>query len=361
MMIVKTKTYLISALAILACGATQAAEIYRGKDGSTVDLYGRLGFNVSDKKTGDTQGDFDGRLGFSGRQVVNDTVSVIGLAQYQVNSAEYANNVEGDNDSLTARYVWAGLDMSQYGKLTGGRVSSGLIMFTDIGDVFASSDVSTGRQARYIDPTAVQVFRQDGTVQYQNSFGNLDFSTAYIIGNNTSDLDYGYNAALRYTLDMGDAGRLAPVVAFQKTRADQGEKSRANGADTFTYGGVGTRYYLGPLMLGYLYSQDTVTYVNGRADSKDKNHEFTAVYDINSDWTVRAGYRYLSNKGGDKLMLRDTTFEVQYKLTPRSSIYTAYILRNGHDGYNAVTGSNVSFGGSSASQSFYHAGLRYEF
>ncbi|GLR07567.1 outer membrane protein [Mixta theicola] len=348
-------------LAFLAPAMTQAAEVYKGKDGSAVDIYGRLGFNISDKKTGDVQGDFDGRLGVSGRQPVNDTLSLIGLAQYQVNSAEYANNVEGENDSLTARYVWAGLDMAEYGKITGGRVSSGLIMFTDIGDVFASSDVSTGRQARHIDPTAVQVFRQDGTVQYQNSFGQLDFSTAYIIGNNTSDLDYGYNAALRYTLDMGDAGKLAPVIAFQKTRAELSVNSRTNGAESFTYGGIGTRYYLGSLMLGYLYSQDTVTYSNGNADSKDKNHEFTAVYDINSDWTVRAGYRYLNNQGGDKLELRDTTFEAQYRLTPRSSVYSAWILRNGHDGQNLLTGRSVSFGGSSAAESFYHLGLRYEF
>ncbi|TNV11484.1 porin [Buttiauxella sp. B2] len=357
----KIRNCTVSLFALMASLSTQAAEIYKENDGSFVDLYGRLGFNISNKKTGDTQGDFDGRLGVSGRQVVNDTVSVIGLAQYQVNSAEYANNVEGENDSLTARYVWAGLDMSEYGKITGGRVSSGLIMFTDIGDVFASSDVSTGRQARKIDPTAVQVFRQDGTVQYQNTFGNIDFSTAYIIGNNTSDLDYGYNSALRYTLDMGSAGKLTPVIAFQKTRAKQSENSRTNGADTFTYGGLGTRYYLDSLMLGLLYSQDTVTYTNGYADSKDKNWEFTAVYDINSDWAVRTGYRYLNNEGGDDLELRDTTFEVQYKLTPRSSIYTAYVMRNGHDGKNVMTGRTVSFGGSSASESFYHAGLRYEF
>ncbi|MCT4704731.1 porin [Enterobacteriaceae bacterium H11S18] len=357
----KTKICALSLIAMMASFSTQAAEIYKGKDGSNLDLYGRLGFNISDKKTGDTQGDFDGRFGISGRQVVNDTVSVIGLAQYQVNSAEYANNVEGDNDSLTARYVWAGLDMSEYGKITGGRVSSGLIMFTDIGDVFASSDVSTGRQARRIDPTAVQVFRQDGTVQYQNTFGNLDFSTAYIIGNNTSDLDYGYNSAMRYTLDMGDAGKLAPVIAFQKTRANQSANSRTDGADTFTYGGIGTRYYLNSLMLGLLYSQDTVTYSNGYEDSKDKNWEFTAAYDINSDWTVRAGYRHLDNDGGDKLELRDTTFEAQYRLTPRSSLYAAYILRNGHNGTNVMNGDVVSFGGSSASESFYHTGLRYEF
>ena len=125
------------------------------------------------------------------------------MAQYQVNAAEYANNVQKNSSDLTARYVWAGIDGGEWGKVTGGRVSSGLIMFTDIGDVFAASDVSMARQASKVDSTAVQVFRQDGTLQYQNTLGNLDVSLAYILGNGTSDLDYGYNGALRYTFDLG--------------------------------------------------------------------------------------------------------------------------------------------------------------
>ncbi|EOW9141259.1 porin, partial [Vibrio cholerae] len=134
-------------------------------------------------------------------------------------AAEYASQVN-DKPSLTARYVWAGLDLQDYGRITGGRVSSGLIMFTDIGDVFASSDVSMARQANKVDKTATQVFRQDGTLQYQNTLGNWDISAAYLLGNNTSALDYGYNAALRYTLDMGEWGTLAPVIAAQKTQGD---------------------------------------------------------------------------------------------------------------------------------------------
>lgn len=204
---------------LLATSASHAAVIYQANDGSNIDLYGRLGFNISDKKSGDTSGDFDARIGFSARQAINDKLAVIGFTQYQVNAAEYANNISAENpNDFTARYVWAGIDFAEYGKLTGGRVSSGLIMFTDIGDVFASSDVAMARQANFVDPTAVQVFRQDGTIQYQNTFGNFDFSTAYILGNNTSDLDYGYNAALRYTLDMGDFGRLQPVIAGQQRK-----------------------------------------------------------------------------------------------------------------------------------------------
>lgn len=345
---------------LIFCATSHAAVIYQADDGSNVDLYGRLGFNISDKKSGNNQGDFDGRIGFTASQTVNDYVSVIGMAQYQVNAAEYANNVQKNSSDLTARYVWAGIDAGQYGKLTGGRVSSGLIMFTDIGDVFAASDVAMARQASKMDATAVQVFRQDGTLQYQNSLGNLDFSLGYILGNGTSDLDYGYNAALRYTIDMGAAGRLVPVLAYQQSQAAQSDASMVSeDADQYRFTGVGSRYYLGKLMLGALYARDQVSYRHGLADSEDNVWELTAVYDIDPKWSLRAGYRHLDNEGGDGMALRDTTLEVQYKLTPRSSLYSAYVFRDGEDGLQGNT--RTSFGGSSNSDDFYHLGLRYEF
>lgn len=354
----------LSFLLITLSSAGNAAVIYQANDGSNIDLYGRLGFNISDKKSGDTSGDFDGRIGFSARQAINEKLAVIGFTQYQVNAAEYANNIRAeDPDDLTARYVWAGFDFADYGKLTGGRVSSGLIMFTDIGDVFASSDVAMARQANFIDPTAVQVFRQDGTLQYQNTFGNFDVSTAYILGNNSSDLDYGVNAAVRYTLDMGTAGKLQPVVAAQQSRASHDDTSvqSDDNADKYKMWGVGTRYYLGDLMLGMLYSEDTVQYIDGRPDSIDKDYEVTIVYSLTPDWWLRTGYRHLKNTDGDDLKLRDTTFEVQYKATAKSSVYASYSWRNGEAGHNRITGDRVSFGGSDPADDFFHLGLRYEF
>lgn len=352
--------YLFAAFAV----SSHAAVIYQANDGSNIDLYGRLGFNVSDKKTGDTSGDFDARIGFSARQAINDKIAIIGFTQYQVNAAEYANNIKAeDPDDFTARYVWAGVDLAEYGKITGGRVSSGLIMFTDIGDVFASSDVAAARQANFIDPTAVQVFRQDGTIQYQNTIGNVDFSTAYILGNNSSDLDYGVNAAVRYTLDMGAAGKLQPVLVAQKSKASHDETSvqSDDNADEYTMWGAGSRYYIGDFMFGLLYSEDTVQYLDGRPDSTDKDYEATLVYSLTPEWWLRAGYRHLENEDGDKLKLRDTTFEVQYKATTRSSVYASYSWRNGEAGKNRVTGSTVSFGGSDPADDYFHVGLRYEF
>ncbi|EOZ7618755.1 porin [Enterobacter hormaechei] len=354
----------LSWLLITLASSGHAAVIYQANDGSNIDLYGRLGFNVSDKKTGDVSGDFDGRIGFSARQMIDDKFAVIGFTQYQVNAAEYANNIKAeDPDDLTARYVWAGVDFAEYGKITAGRISSGLIMFTDIGDVFASSDVAMARQANFIDPTAVQVFRQDGTIQYQNTLGNLDVSSAWIIGNNSSDLDYGINTALRYTLDLGFAGKLQPVIAVQQSQASHDETSAQSDddADKYQMWGVGTRYYLGDFMFGLLYSEDTVEYLDGRPDSTDKDYEATIVWSLTPEWWLRTGYRHLENHDGDGLKLRDATFEVQYKATAKSSVYASYSWRNGEAGTNRVTGDNVSFGGSDPADDYFHLGLRYEF
>ena len=330
---------------LLGTGYAQAGTIFQGDDGSTIDVYGRLAFNVTDKGSSDVEGKFDARVGLGGSQTVNDDVSVIGWAEYQVNAAEGANAGKG-NDSFTARYVWAGVDASQYGRYTGGRVASGLIMFTDIVDVFAASDIAIARQVGEVDSTATQVFRQDGTLQYQNSYEYLDVSVAYILGNSESDLDTGYNIALRYTFDMGNAGKLAPVAVYQANEGDDSNR------DYYVWG-VGASYYIGDLVLGLIYSEDEVDYNNG-IKSKDEVVEFTAVYDVNDDWVLRGGYRWLDNSGFDELELSDTTLEAQYRLTLRSSVFGSYVFRDGKDnqsgGFSGKTDDDYMF-----------LGLRYEY
>lgn len=329
--------------ALLVAGFAQAGTIYQGEDGSTIDVYGRLAFNVTDKGSEDVEGKFDARLGLGGSQTVNDIISVIGWAEYQVGAAEYANNLN-DEDELTARYVWAGIDAAQYGTYTGGRVASGLIMFTDIVDVFAASDIGIARQVADVDPTATQVFRQDGTLQYQNSYELLDVSVAYIIGNNTSDLKTGYNIALRYTFDLGEYGKLAPVAIYQY---DENESE----AEYYVWG-VGGSYYIGDLTIGAIYSEDEVKRNNVK--STDEVAEFAAVYDVDDNWVLRLGYRWLENSDGDELELKDTTLEAQYRLTLRSSFFGSYVFR---DGDNGTSG---GYGGD-ADDDYFFLGLRYEY
>lgn len=372
------KKTIISLAVLLVTSSANAAVIYQAEDGSFVDLYARLGFNVNNKNGGgdeNTYGKFDGRIGFDARQAINDKFAIIGKTQYQVNAAEYSNNLnnvkcdgtdqitDGNNEGVdvcskwsansdfTARYVWTGVDLAEYGKITGGRVTSGLINFTDIGDIFASSDVAMARQANKVDPTATQVFRQDGTLQYANTWGGLSFTTAYILGNSTSNLDYGYNATLSYAIELGEGSKLLPIVAYQNTKSDE-----QDGNDEYSFWGVGARYYVNDFVFGALYSEDEVSNYNDTGDnSTDVEWEVTAIYNINEKWVAKMGYRDLENTGGDELRLQDTTLELQYKLTPRSSIFTDYVSRNGENGTN-----NATFGGTYADQDFFHVGLRYE-
>ena len=337
--------------ATLFASSAQAAKIYEQEDGSFVNLYTRLGFNITNKVTDDTEGKFDGRLGFSGTQVINDAFSLIGQAQFQVGAMEMANK---GNDSFTPRYVWAGVDANEYGKATFGRVASGLIMFTDIGDIFAASDVAVGRQVSKVDATATQVFRQDGTLQYQNAFGPLDLSIAYILGNSKSNLKASYNTAIRYTFDFDKAGKFAPVVVYQHNQSKDNEDN-LNNTDNYDLWGAGFKYYISDFVFGALYSQDKLTYLNTSAQSKDTDMEFTAVYNFANDWAFKAGYRNLSNEGGDEVELDTTTLELQYKITLKSSIFAAYMLQDGNDG----TSEKGSFSASNQ-ESFYHLGLRYE-
>ncbi len=129
----------------------------------------------------------------------------------------------------------------------------------------------------------------------------------------------------------------------------------------FTFYGLGTRYYLGDVTLGLLYGRDNVTWTGHTPDSTDRDYETTLVWNVSPDWVFRTGYRHLKNKGGDGLQLRDTTFEVQYKLTRRSSVFASYSWRNGEKGKERITHKMVSFGGSDPSKDYFHLGLRYEF
>ncbi|MGR6834629.1 porin [Aliivibrio wodanis] len=350
------KTLLALAVpALLMAGSATAATVYTAEDGSTIDMYSRLGFNITDRQSDDAVGNFDARIGLGGSQVVNDQVSVIGWAEYSVNAAES----RGDG-GLDPRYVWAGIDASEAGKVTFGRVASGIIMLSDLGDVFAASDVLIGRQMELVDNSAAQTFRQDGTLQYQNSFGAFDMSVAYILGNSESNQDGSYNAVGRYTFDLGNAGTLAPVVAYQanSTGDATSQDNTATANRDYTFWGAGVQYKLNALTLGAMYNQDEIEGQGFSGTSKDKSYELTAVYNINDDWTARAGYRALENTGGDEAEYKDTTLEVQYHLTARSSIYTSYVMRNGDNG---TGNSNIWSGWNDAEEDYYHLGLRYEF
>ncbi len=319
--------------ALLAAGSVNSAELYKGEDGSVLNMYGRIEANFKNAKDEaddrETKGSVYARMGFNGRQVVNEDMAVIGQAQYQLSQKDASSDVE-----WSARYVWAGLDMSEAGRVEAGRVASGLIKFTDIGDIFyAGGDVVAGAHTGLVDTSSALVFRQDGTLQYRNSLGDLDFSAAYITN---SSVDYAYNAAVRYNVDMGNAGVLRPVAMYQQDKADD---STTTVQDYKTYG-LGAQYFIGSLYLGATYVEEKMDLLSS-ADAKTKGTDIVAAYDF-GQFVARAGYRYQKfDDMGEFAKTQDRwTVEGQYKLTSMSSLFANYSYNNGY-GNAKVVGSGL--------------------
>lgn len=89
-------------------------------------------------------------------------------------------------------------------------------------------------------------------------------------------------------------------VRQRKQSHDDTSTLSDNNVDKYTFYGIGTRYYLGDFMFGLLYAQDKVTYLDGSADSTDKDYEATLVWNVSPDWALRTGYRHLKNEDGDR-------------------------------------------------------------
>ena len=342
---------------LLASGAANATKIYEQEDGSFINLYTRMqgDFKFQDENksaTGESKvlGATNSRFGLNASQTINEHASLIGMLQYQLVSNDADTSIDWQ-----VRYAWAGIDFNDYGRIETGRVISGVTMFSDIGDIFSTGgDPVAGYHAASVDSSSALIFRQNGTAQYRNEFGNLEVSTAAIA--NTS-VKAGFNMAARYNIDMGKAGSLQPSAMFQSTSADKNSDhyttTRVENYQTF---GAGARYYFGGFYAGASYSQEVME-LESAADAVTNGADFRLAYDF-GDWVVRAGYRYLKFEDQDLKVEDAIQTEVQYRLTKQSSIFLNYTDNKGHQ--STVTGSGVEMATKEKGAELV-ASLRFEF
>lgn len=103
--------------ALLAAGATHAAEIYN-KDGNKLDLYGKVnGLHYFSDDAGNDGDQTYMRMGFKGETQVNDMISGYAQWEYQIQ----ANGTEGDKGDSWTRLAFAGIKVGDYGSFDYGR------------------------------------------------------------------------------------------------------------------------------------------------------------------------------------------------------------------------------------------------
>ncbi|MBL0637404.1 porin [Aeromonas veronii] len=373
------KTILAIAIPALFASAANAATVY-DKDGTKFDVYGRVhaayqgeedkaaltkaaGSNDYSYKKGDdtTKGEVYtyARTGMQGKVALNNTWSAIAQGEWQLSSEN------SDQDSLTARHVWAGFDGSQYGKFMFGQtdtaskwgVQDRADIFEELGNV---ASVNDGRQEGQV------IYRGEWNGAFFNasyisknskmdSFGTELLESSLVAGTNPDSKDSnkvglkgGYAVGAGYNMDNGFGfgvsmenkefergtylgGTKDPVTAAVTGAAIDNLKSKDDWA-------IGTSYAFDAFYVGAMYNESKLKGFDNGQEIKAKGFELAGSYTIDS-WKLLAGYNKLDAKGTNVYALNTGTTNdveifdrvilgVEYAFTSNIKSYANYAVES---------------------------------
>ncbi len=189
--------------AALGSMATQAAVVY-DKDGTSMDIYGRIqavyyshdsGANNNDANDGNIVA--SGRLGVELATELNSYVTGIAGAEWDAADGD-------DNDTFSARTLFVGFDFGDFGTLQFGRfedaVYQGVEAATDILDdwgcngQFGNDDRRSGMAMYSWSGFGFDVMLSFGTAKDDQTVGGV-----FINEDESADIEYSYGLALGYT------------------------------------------------------------------------------------------------------------------------------------------------------------------
>ena len=314
----KRKVLALVIPAMLAAGATHAAEIYNS-NGNKLDLYGKVvGLHYMSDDAGADGDQSYMRMGFKGETQINDELIGFGQWEYQVNT----NTTESDHGNSFTRLGFAGLKFGDYGSFDYGRnygvmydVEGWVDMLPEFGgDSYTKADnFMTGRAngvATYrnnnmfgmVDGLSFALQFQ-GANENQNGHESDDGIFQEGTGNGgdrnikNSNGD-GFGISSSYDFGMGVT--LGAAYTSSDRTNEQVELSTAGGdkADAWTVGG---KYDANNIYFAAMYSETRNMTPYGDSDNtianKTQNFEVTAQYQF--DFGLRPNISYLMSKGKD--------------------------------------------------------------
>ena len=219
------KSLLALAVAAFAASSASAATVY-DKDGTSMDVYGRVQAVVYSQDHCNTAASGDaglvgsGRLGIQVNTALTDGIDGFAKAEWDVADSD-------GHDSFSARYVWVGADFGQYGMLKGGRfedaVYNGVTAVTDIFE-----DAGCAGQMGASD-------KRDGMLMYSWSGYGVDFMATYgtakdeqtvdgaWYADESVDIKNSYAVALGYTTPDVLIGPISIKAAYGYARFQDDE------------------------------------------------------------------------------------------------------------------------------------------
>ncbi|MDW6091931.1 porin [Vibrio rhizosphaerae] len=332
----KTLIALAVAGAAVATGVN-AGELYN-QDGTSLTMKGRVE-GILSLKDGDAADKSRTRLGFLGKQEINDNLYGLGYfeGQFVSDDGDDKGEVKNDRDSeVQNRYTYAGLG-GTYGLVTYGKQDGVLTPLSDFTDIMSYHGDSSVNKLTVLD-------RVDNQLKYAGSFDNLNVFAEYRfadrVENKTTD-----------SIDDNDQDGygLSATYALADIGVDLGLGYGAQNDDNQIVATVS--YTLNDLYLAALYSH--IDYDAAGAHNYD-GYELAASYTIDKTKLI-ATYNYGEK---EKDAVNNLALEVAYYFQPNFRSYVSYNINMLDKDDVGLDGKTV---GDIGTEDEMVVGLRYDF
>jgi len=287
----KTLIALAVSAAAVATGAN-AAEIY-SQDGNSIEMGGRAEARLA-LKDGKAEDNSRVRLNFLGKAQITDGLYGVGFYEGEFTTAEEGQGTDRNSDSLTNRYLYAGLG-GAFGEITYGKNDGALGVITDFTDIMAYHGNSAAYKISVAD-------RSDNMISYKGQFADLGVKASYRFADAE---DNGVNG---YDDNNADGYSLSAIYAIGDTGLKLGA-GYADGnqyLDTVTEGTFNQLTERNQYMLAASYAINDLYFAGTFVDGQDKDkatgdktdltgYEFAAAYTMGQT-VFTTTYNYLESK-----------------------------------------------------------------
>ncbi|MCG9650234.1 porin [Vibrio brasiliensis] len=287
----KTLIALAVSAAAVATGAN-AAEIY-SQDGNSIEMGGRAEARLA-LKDGKAEDNSRVRLNFLGKAQITDGLYGVGFYEGEFTTAEEGQGTDSNSDSLTNRYLYAGLG-GAFGEITYGKNDGALGVITDFTDIMAYHGNSAAYKISVAD-------RSDNMISYKGQFADLGVKASYRFADAE---DNGVNG---YDDNNADGYSLSAIYAIGDTGLKLGA-GYADGnqyLDTVTEGTFDQLTERNQYMLAASYAINDLYFAGTFVDGQDKDktsgektdltgYEFAAAYTMGQT-VFTTTYNYLESK-----------------------------------------------------------------
>lgn len=334
------KTILALTIPALFATSVSAVEIYSDEEGSKIDLYGRLqydmgafGYQNNDGEADNFGGQGKARVGFNVDYNLNQDVDLIGKYEAQIRSEDDDTYNESESGKgITTRYSWLGFRFQDTTDVTFGKSEAPRALLTDLTDTF---DIFGGDVTK-----ATGWNRVDDQIRLAYAAYGFDVRAAYAFNDNAKvngnpGIKDRYGIAAGYTLPIN----LGFVASYDRTDWGGNSQFIGSGADNSTDWGLGAHYTIDGFYFAGLYGQRNDDFYDGRGDNAGSRYwELQAAYNV-ENWTLTVDYA--NEKGrkadsGDKIY-DQYTLGARYAFTPKTRVFAEYVI-------NEVSGEDDLYG-----------------